>query len=185
MRPFRVAVLLCLAASACSDGPTAPDPVSRPSRPTLLAPGRYLLSVVNREDSPCTGRLDSWDMLAPSIGGFVTVSAEGDGWIARAESAGEGDIELRLRRTASNQGEPLLSGAIRGTLRHSFDRFSTSPRMVSFAGADGADAAGVKTTLVASPTVAAIAAGAVTFTHSSGTTVGCREVFLILGPVPQ
>ena len=123
-------------------------------------------------------------MLAPSIGGLVTVSVDGNGWIARAEAASEGDIELRLRRTGTTAAEPLLSGAIRGTLRHSFDRFATSPRMVSFAGADGAEAAGVKTTLIVSPTVAAIAAGAVTFTHSSGTTVGCREAFLILEPMP-
>lgn len=182
MRPM-LAAALCVALAACGDGPTAPD--SLPTPPVAagsIAPGVYFLSVATTSEQPCTGSVASWGFFGPAVGGTVTLSREADGWIGRAESPQEGDIELRLRATASGD-EEAVSGSLRGRLNHFLDRLTFPPSSVVLAGREPDGSAAFTGRKVASVLdIFGNATGEVTFTHSSGTTVSCREVTLLLSP---
>ena len=129
--------------------------------------------------------MDSWGFFGPAVGGTVTLSRDGDGWIGRAESPRDGDIELRLHASARGD-ETTVSGSFRGRLNHFLDSFTSTPSSVMLAGREpGGSAAftGIKSQV--SPDIFGTAIGDVTFSHASGTTVTCPEVTLMLGRIPR
>lgn len=181
VRPF-ACLLYCITAACSGSAPTAPAPAP-PTEPTLLPQGRYIVTAGTGSDPSCTGRMDSWGFFGPNVGGIVTVVRDGDGWSAHAASTTDGDVGLRLRRATGTGADTQISGEIRGTLLHFLDRFSTPPRSVSFAGARPGEVATLQGTF--QPPIGAVfgsATGEITFTHSSGTTVVCQSVVMIIGP---
>jgi hypothetical protein len=182
-RPVLFRTLWLFLISGCGSQPAGPAPVPQPSG---LPAGRYVLSASSGGFvSSCTGSLDSWGVFGPSVGAFVTVAPDADGWIARAESSRDGDLTLHLRKSSAGSGGDLtVSGIASGTLFHALDRLSASPRNVTFGGNNPGMPANLDLTLspnvAGSPTVG-IATGRMTFTDSSGGTVACSSVSVILG----
>ena len=177
------AVVLFVATAGCGEGPTAPaapDPAR--TEPVLLPAGRYALTASSRFDTAgCAGRLDSWGLFGPMVTGLVMLSIDGDGWSARGHSADDADFELKLRRAGPGLS---VTGSIRGRLTDYLDPFFTlPPRAIVFAGSE-ASASATLTLEMIKPGGIGRAEGGITFAHTSGTTVACREVsvFLLAGP---
>jgi len=171
--------------SGCGSQPAAPGVISQ--TPSGLPAGRYVLSASSGGfGSSCTGSVDSWGVFGPSVGAFVTVSPEADGWVGRAESSSDGDLTVHLRKSSAGSGGDLtVSGTASGTLVHALDRLSASPRTVAFVGNNPGMPANLELTLfpnVAGSLSLGVATGRMIFTDTSGGTVACASVSVILGP---
>ena len=181
--PALSGVMLCAVLTACQSGPTAPERVPPSQDPTGSLPaGRYFLSVgvALESEAPCTGPMNAWGPFGPNIAAFVVLAPQADAWVGRLESPSDGTLELQLRESGGNAA--AVTGTLHGHMTHLFDRFfSSPPRGVTFAGRDSSGAATLDGVRYAAAGVVGTATGEVTFTHTSGNTIACTEVTLILG----
>jgi hypothetical protein len=121
-RPAAVAAAMLLAASCSSSSPTAPDPAS--NRMELLPPGAYMLLMSTAPEHVAACHADP--PRPPALIGLVAIAAltiahDGQTWVARATSGGDGDVELRLRHV---RDETVINGqvytaTVEGTIRGS------------------------------------------------------------------
>jgi hypothetical protein len=171
--------MVCVAMAACGgDSPGAPTPTviptpAPPAAQNTLVAGRYSFTLSAGLNRACTGRLDSWGLVGPSIFGGIRLSADGDAWVGRPEFPEDGDLEVRIRRGSAAPLGEQISGEIRGAIANMLDRFFSSPPRSVVIGGNAATIEGVM--LPAGPGVSIIgtAAGEFTFRHTAGTTATC------------
>jgi hypothetical protein len=114
------AALFCIGAAAgcSSSSPTAPDPAA--SRMDLLPPGSYMLLVSTTGDPSATCRAEP--PRSPVFGVFaiaaLSLTHDGQTWVARSANNADGDIELRLRHVRDDVviGGQVMVAAIEGTI---------------------------------------------------------------------
>jgi hypothetical protein len=183
MRPLNaVALALSLLLLACGheSSPVVPAPVA-PNNSTLPA-GRYFLGVGKHPDAVCAGPIESWGIFGPNIAAAMVLERDGDGWVARSESASDGDLELRLRPESQAGTDVEVSGQIRGTARHTLDRFlPTPPRTASW----GGEWAVVNGRVIApGHNLVGTVTGQIVFRDSLGVAVTCPVASLLFGVSP-
>jgi hypothetical protein len=115
-----VLVSIGAAAGCSSSGPTAPGPAT--NRMDLLSPGSYVLLVSTTPDQSAACRADpprSPLLLGLVAIGALTVTHDGQTWVARATNSADGDIELRLRHVRDEAviGGQVMIATIEGTIR--------------------------------------------------------------------
>jgi hypothetical protein len=113
----------------------------------------------------------------------VTVSRDGNGWVARSTSPADGDIELRLRETgpALVVGRLQISVNVEGTIRGtgaSLYNGSVVQEYVLFR-----DATRIEGTLASSVGTGTIA-GAIEQTSNSGLAICPAAAWILLPPLP-
>ena len=183
MRPIPgiLVVWLCAAVAACQGSPAAPE--GPPVEAGVLPAGRYILSVSTGRlrDPSCTGPVEAWGPLGPSIGAAISLSARGDASVGRLERPSEGTLELELRQ-GSEASAQTITGTLRGTMKHFLDLVSAPRRTASFTGADASGSAALTATVLQSQFLTGTTSGGITFTHSSGAAVVCPKAALLLTP---
>ncbi len=111
--------LLLLFMTACtgagSSSPTAPTVSSE------ILTGAYLFlasvsatSVLPGSPATFVGCSNS-GVIGLSLSSFVTLSRQGNTWIARSTTSADGDLEIRLSESAGVFGQVQLTGSARGT----------------------------------------------------------------------
>ena len=112
-RPAATCLLAGFLTAGCGDAtPTAPSPAS-PAPPTFVI-GRAVFNLFSDEET-CTPKTPGWGFATPHIGASVMVTAEGAGWVVRAESTRSGDLEMRFTPGANYATDGMVSGTFRGT----------------------------------------------------------------------
>ena len=155
--------------AGCSDSgnrsPTGPTGTAG----LALEPGSYVVVATAQSTIPpiTAGCIGTGTFVGVSILSFVTLSREGDAWVARSTTLADGDAEIRITQVGMNFTQPAVTGVARGTL---IDRRAV-PGMASmrFSGAGNAGAA-LTGSYYASPTaqLAGSASGLVAVSSSIG-----------------
>lgn len=173
-----VIVLACAVLSACGGGGTVLSPVD--SLP--LRPGRQLLTLsgvalsTDPRITPCAPL--GLPPAGTSVDSFVTLSRDGNEWIARSRSAAEGDIEIRIRSIGRTVAGYQVEGNIRGTAIDVGLNSVVRDVRATFTGV-------ILEGMTSSPFSAFVggrASGAVRFSNSAGEGSGCSVVQWTMQP---
>jgi hypothetical protein len=188
-RPRLVCLVLGVVAvtAACGAAPTAPAP--QPPASPVLPSGRYLLTAsvnaLGSRDYRCAGTIESWGFFGPLVGAPIQLTRDGDAWSGRAESAADGDLELRFQRTSASGSdtEVTVSGTVTGTIFHFLDVLTPSGRRAARFGAGASATVEGLASLSLSGGFLGSAGGSVTFTDRLGTPTACETVDVLLSPL--
>src|SRR5688572_2299445 len=108
-----------LARYLCMLLPTAVVAVACTTEPRVrrlpLLPGDYALSASTLVSSTAIACAGSDRYLGVAIQSLVTLSLEGNEWVARSRSSADGDVEIRFAETGSRFGSITVSGTATGT----------------------------------------------------------------------
>ena len=138
-RPSAVAVVAILFAAACGNDSTPPGSPS--PLPSGFPTGRGSLAIFSDGDA-CTARTPGWGPDGPRVSLTVSVSADGSGWVARADATRYGDAEMRFTFTDVTSIGARVTGTMRGTaIDQTSVLSSANPNRVNVSGASSGSGA--------------------------------------------
>ena len=183
----RGAIGLLALLAGCGEGggaaPTAPTGAAA----LALEPGAYVVVATAQSTIPpiTAGCIGTGTFVGVSIMSFVTLSHEGDAWVARSTTPADGDAEIRLTQAGSNFGQPAVTGVARGTLidRRAAQSVGLASMRFSGSGSAGATLTGSYYTSPTAP-LAGSASGLVAVSSAIGSGSCERGDWTIRKPEP-
>jgi hypothetical protein len=181
-----VCVATLFVAGCASESSIAPAPSTMPTTDDLpLTAGLYVIGLTgfaSSEDplfppcSPITVPRDGTAITTP-----VSVSREDAEWVVRAEPAGSGDLEIRLRAVPSALGLDLATGTARGCARdQAYGPHQQVDVRLCVSGINGADAQVEARASYSGRVVTARMTGRFAFSDSAGATGRCSAISMFL-----
>jgi hypothetical protein len=179
-------VLAGIVAAACgSDGPTSPGPPSPPPVQSPQIPTDRGGFDVSSDERACTAKTPAWGFFGPRATSVVTITAEAEGFVVRAEAPRYGDFEVRLALSGTGAADAVVTGTMRGTAIDLFSivMFPNPSRAAVSGAAPGQDTAALTGTFLGNfGGATGTLSGTVVYTDNQGGVMTCTEGSWLLFP---